>query len=94
MDTGDGMRARLYPNGMRDVVTSVVQSDGVRGLYQGYGIAVAWVVLYRALHLGGYDSVKKTLLLTYRGENGSLRHKSYHWLREPFATRSIRHGFS
>eukprot|EP00592_Proboscia_alata_P016245 CAMPEP_0194393172 /NCGR_PEP_ID=MMETSP0174-20130528/123151_1 /TAXON_ID=216777 /ORGANISM="Proboscia alata, Strain PI-D3" /LENGTH=318 /DNA_ID=CAMNT_0039188829 /DNA_START=375 /DNA_END=1331 /DNA_ORIENTATION=+ len=65
MDTGVNttgvLQNRLYPGGMRDVLTSVVNSDGVRGLYQGYGIAVAGVVLYRALHLGGYDAVKTEL---------------------------------
>ncbi|KAL3764169.1 hypothetical protein ACHAWU_003981 [Discostella pseudostelligera] len=64
MDIGRGTvdAPRLYPGGMRDVCMSIWKVDGWRGLYQGYGIAVAGVVLYRALHLGGYDAVKKEIL--------------------------------
>ena len=53
---------RLYPNGMRDVFCAIWKTDGVRGLYQGYGIALSGVVLYRALHLGGFDACKTELL--------------------------------
>lgn len=64
MDLGRGTvdAPRLYPGGMKDVCISIWKSDGWRGLYQGYGIAVAGVVLYRALHLGGYDAVKTEIL--------------------------------
>jgi solute carrier family 25 (adenine nucleotide translocator) protein 4/5/6/31 len=31
-------------------------------MYQGYGIALGGIVLYRALHLGGYDACKTELL--------------------------------
>jgi solute carrier family 25 (adenine nucleotide translocator) protein 4/5/6/31 len=47
---------------MRDVFTSIWKSDGLKGMYQGYGIALSGVVLYRALHLGGYDACKTELL--------------------------------
>jgi len=56
MDTGT--QSRLYPRGMRDVFCGIWKTDGLRGLYQGYGIALGGVVLYRALHLGGYDACK------------------------------------
>jgi solute carrier family 25 (adenine nucleotide translocator) protein 4/5/6/31 len=64
MDLGRGTvdAPRLYPGGMKDVCISIWKADGWRGLYQGYGIAVAGVVLYRALHLGGYDAVKTEIL--------------------------------
>lgn len=70
MDVGRGTAdvPRLYPGGMRDVCSSILKVDGWRGLYQGYGIALAGVVLYRALHLGGYDAVK-TEILHRRGHN-------------------------
>jgi solute carrier family 25 (mitochondrial adenine nucleotide translocator), member 4/5/6/31 len=53
----DGIRR--YPRGMMDVLQSTLKVDGIRGLYQGYGIAVAGVFLYRSLHLGGYDVLKE-----------------------------------
>jgi solute carrier family 25 (adenine nucleotide translocator) protein 4/5/6/31 len=73
MDLGKGTveAPRLYPGGMRDVCLSIWKADGWRGLYQGYGIAVAGVILYRALHLGGYDAVK-TEILHRRGHYGAL----------------------
>ena len=60
-----------YPRGMRDVFGSTMQMDGIRGLYQGYGIALAGVVVYRALHLGGYDALKHDLLISYHCNNDS-----------------------
>ena len=61
LDTGRSSN-RSYPNGMRDVFHSIVKTDGISGLYQGYGIALAGVILYRALHLGGYDACKTELV--------------------------------
>lgn len=62
----DGKQTRKYPRGMRDVFFSIWKTDGIRGLYQGYGIALSGVVVYRALHLGGFDACKTELL--YRRE--------------------------
>ena len=64
MDVGKGTvdAPRMYPGGMRDVCSNIWRADGWRGFYQGYGIALAGVVLYRALHLGGYDAVKTEIL--------------------------------
>jgi len=63
---------RIYPRGMRDVFCSIWKTDGWRGMYQGYGIALSGVVLYRALHLGGYDACKTELLHRRRKENTCL----------------------
>lgn len=73
MDVGKGTTdaPRMYPGGMKDVCSSIWRADGWRGLYQGYGIALAGVVLYRALHLGGYDAVK-TEILHRRGHHFGL----------------------
>jgi len=62
MDMGNSIETRKYPNGMRDVFFAIYKLDGLRGLYQGYGIAVVGVILYRGLHLGGYDAVKNEML--------------------------------
>ena len=59
MDTGNhANKTRKYPNGMRDVFRLTLKMNGVTGLYEGYGIALGGVVIYRALHLGGYDALK------------------------------------
>lgn len=60
MDQGRSTGARKY-NGMKDVVVKTVQTDGFRGLYQGYGIALWGSVLYRLLFLGGHDAIKGEL---------------------------------
>ncbi|KAL7554413.1 hypothetical protein ACHAWF_017862 [Thalassiosira exigua] len=49
---------RRYPEGMRDVVRKIWRSDGIRGFYQGYGIALISVSMHRFVYLGGYDFVK------------------------------------
>eukprot|EP00979_Chaetoceros_neogracilis_P009903 scaffold2288_cov225-Chaetoceros_neogracile.AAC.2 len=66
--SADGCK-RIYPRGMRDVFCTIWKTDGWRGMYQGYGIALSGVVLYRALHLGGYDACKTELLHRRRKEN-------------------------
>lgn len=64
MDVGRGTAdaPRKYPGGMRDVCRIIWRADGWKGFYQGYGVALAGVVLYRALHLGGYDAIKTEIL--------------------------------
>jgi len=62
LDIGKQPESRMYPRGMRDVLLSIWKTDGFRGYYQGYGIALSGVVLYRALHLGGYDVCKTELI--------------------------------
>lgn len=62
MDVGATKETRLYPRGMRDVFVGILKSDGIKGFYQGYGIALSGVMVYRALHLGGYDAVKTEIL--------------------------------
>mmetsp|Transcript_3833 Transcript_3833/g.7219 ORF Transcript_3833/g.7219 Transcript_3833/m.7219 type:complete len:235 (-) Transcript_3833:131-835(-) len=62
MDVGSSPSSRTYPEGtMRNVFCLTLRSDGARGLYQGYGVALCGVVVYRALHLGGYDIVKSEI---------------------------------
>jgi solute carrier family 25 (mitochondrial adenine nucleotide translocator), member 4/5/6/31 len=48
--------------GMLSVLLSTLKTDGIKGMYQGYGIALAGVFLYRGLHLGGYDALKMQLV--------------------------------
>jgi len=49
---------RMYPRGMRDVFKKIWQTDGVRGFYKGYGIALISVSMHRFVYLGGYDFIK------------------------------------
>jgi solute carrier family 25 (mitochondrial adenine nucleotide translocator), member 4/5/6/31 len=44
--------------GMRHALTTILRSDGPKGLYQGYGVALFGGIFYRILTLGGYDILK------------------------------------
>jgi solute carrier family 25 (adenine nucleotide translocator) protein 4/5/6/31 len=73
MDQGRSVETRKY-RGMRHVLTSTLRADGLRGLYQGYGIAVSGGILFRLLYLGGYDAIKTEWQIYKRqtGGNDSL----------------------
>jgi len=68
---------RNYPGGMRDVIRSLSKNgpEGIRGIYNGYGMALICVFLYRSLLLGGYD-VFKIMLTEERSSNLIYHHHS------------------
>ncbi|EKX41128.1 hypothetical protein GUITHDRAFT_158243 [Guillardia theta CCMP2712] len=45
-------------NGIADCMSKTVKSDGIRGLYRGYGPSVAGIIVYRAGYFGLYDFSK------------------------------------
>jgi len=49
-------------NGLVDCINKVRATDGVKGLYQGFGVSVLGIIAYRACYFGGYDTAKRTLL--------------------------------
>mmetsp|Transcript_19820 Transcript_19820/g.46527 ORF Transcript_19820/g.46527 Transcript_19820/m.46527 type:complete len:350 (+) Transcript_19820:102-1151(+) len=71
MDVGRGTKEapRMYAGGMRDVCASIWRTDGLFGFYQGFGIALVGVVVYRALHLGGYDVIKTEIVHRKMGDD-------------------------
>lgn len=54
-------------NGLLDVYKKTLQTDGIRGLYRGFGISCTGIVVYRGLYFGLYDSSKPIVL------NGELQ---------------------
>ena len=54
-------------NGLFDVFGKTFRSDGIRGLYRGFGPSVVGIMVYRGFYFGLYDSLKPVLL------TGSLR---------------------
>lgn len=48
--------------GLVDVYRKTLRSDGVVGLYRGFNVSVAGIVVYRGLYFGMYDSLKPVLL--------------------------------
>ncbi|EEH05039.1 ADP,ATP carrier protein [Histoplasma capsulatum G186AR] len=50
-------------NGLIDVYKKTLKSDGIAGLYRGFGPSVLGIVVYRGLYFGMYDSIKPVLLV-------------------------------
>lgn len=48
-------------NGLVDVYKKTLASDGIPGLYRGFSLSVAGIVVYRGLYFGLYDSIKPLL---------------------------------
>jgi solute carrier family 25 (adenine nucleotide translocator) protein 4/5/6/31 len=44
---------------MGDCIMKITKIDGVSGLYQGFGVSVVGIFVYRAFYFGGYDSGKR-----------------------------------
>ncbi|KAI5792473.1 mitochondrial carrier domain-containing protein [Peziza echinospora] len=49
-------------NGLVDVYKKTLASDGITGLYRGFGPSVLGIVVYRGLYFGMYDSIKPVVL--------------------------------
>jgi len=60
-DVGKSATDRQF-NGLVDCINKVRAVDGVKGLYQGFGVSVLGIIAYRACYFGGYDTAKRTLL--------------------------------
>lgn len=57
---GDGKREF---NGLVDVYKKTLASDGIAGLYRGFGPSVIGIIVYRGLYFGLYDSLKPVVLV-------------------------------
>jgi solute carrier family 25 (adenine nucleotide translocator) protein 4/5/6/31 len=55
-------------NGLIDVYTKTLKTDGFQGLYRGFSISCVGIFIYRGMYFGLYDSLKPILL----GEKPSL----------------------
>jgi len=60
-DVGKGAAERQF-QGLTDCVGKIYASEGLKGLYQGFGISVLGIIMYRACYFGGYDSAKKSII--------------------------------
>lgn len=50
-------------NGLVDVYKKTLKSDGLAGLYRGFGPSVVGIIAYRGLYFGLYDSLKPVILV-------------------------------
>jgi len=49
-------------NGLIDVYKKTLATDGIAGLYRGFNISCAGIVVYRGLYFGLFDSLKPVIL--------------------------------
>jgi len=48
-------------NGLADCLSKTFKSDGFKGLYQGFGVSVQGIIIYRASYFGLFDTCKGML---------------------------------
>ncbi|KAF8536918.1 mitochondrial carrier domain-containing protein [Trichophaea hybrida] len=49
-------------SGLIDVYKKTIATDGIGGLYRGFGPSVLGIIVYRGLYFGMYDSIKPVVL--------------------------------
>lgn len=49
-------------NGLIDVYSKTWKADGIWGLYRGFGVSCAGIIVYRGCYFGFYDSLKPVVL--------------------------------
>ncbi|XP_067386278.1 ADP/ATP translocase 4 [Emydura macquarii macquarii] len=59
-DIGKGLAERQF-KGLGDCIIKIAKSDGLVGLYQGFGVSVQGIIVYRASYFGCYDTIKGLL---------------------------------
>jgi len=59
-DVGKG-KTRQF-TGLGNCIMSIYKSDGVKGLYTGFGVSMQGIIVYRAAFFGGYDTAKSLVL--------------------------------
>jgi len=59
-DVGKG-KSRIY-TGLGNCISTIYKSDGLVGLYRGFGVSVGGIIVYRAAFFGGYDTLRDVAL--------------------------------
>jgi len=59
-DTGKGAAQREF-SGLGNCLVKIFRSDGLTGLYRGFGVSVQGIIIYRAAFFGCYDTAKGML---------------------------------
>ncbi|XP_026480427.1 ADP,ATP carrier protein [Ctenocephalides felis] len=59
-DVGKGAGQREF-SGLGNCLTKIFKSDGLPGLYRGFGVSVQGIIIYRAAYFGFYDTARGML---------------------------------
>ncbi|ONI08940.1 hypothetical protein PRUPE_5G208700 [Prunus persica] len=68
---GSSVNGQRQFRGILDVYSKTLSSDGIAGLYRGFGISIIGITLYRGMYFGIYDTMKPIVLV------GSLEETYY-----------------
>lgn len=60
-DVGRDASTRAF-NGLSDCMAKTYKAGGLSSLYQGFGVSVQGIIVYRAAFFGGFDTAKGALL--------------------------------
>ncbi|XP_021286102.1 LOW QUALITY PROTEIN: ADP,ATP carrier protein ER-ANT1-like [Herrania umbratica] len=60
---GCTINGRRQFKGLFDVYRKTLSSDGVVGLYRGFGASIMGITLYRGMYFGIYDTIKPIILV-------------------------------
>lgn len=58
-DTGKGGQREF--TGLGNCLSKITKSDGIAGLYRGFGVSVQGIIIYRAAYFGFYDTARGML---------------------------------
>lgn len=64
----NGVEGTRQFNGLIDVYKKTLATDGIAGLYRGFVISCAGIIVYRGCYFGFYDTLKPILI----GDDGGL----------------------
>nr|CAD7462543.1 unnamed protein product [Timema tahoe] len=56
-----GKSAQREFTGLGNCLTKIFKSDGLKGLYRGFGVSVQGIIIYRAAYFGFFDTAKGML---------------------------------
>lgn len=56
-------------NGLIDVYSKTLKSDGIAGLYRGFVVSCVGIIVYRGCYFGFYDSLKPVILTGTMGDS-------------------------
>lgn len=59
-DVGKGDGQREF-KGLGNCISKIFKSDGLTGLYRGFGVSVQGIIIYRAAYFGFYDTARGML---------------------------------
>ncbi|KAF8036326.1 hypothetical protein BT93_C2142 [Corymbia citriodora subsp. variegata] len=57
------VRGQRQFKGLFDVYSKTLSTDGIAGLYRGFGVSIVGITLYRGMYFGIYDTMKPIVLV-------------------------------